>query len=209
MKKHEWRKQEKSLYIPKNVPTVITVEKQKFLTIKGKGNPGTSEDFQKRIEALYTLSYKIKMTLKTECEEDGYTDYTVYPLEGIWDLENGREAGEKLNKDDLVYKIMIRQPEFVNEEVFIKALEISKSKKENPFLDEVVFEEVEDGLCVQMLHVGSFDNEDSSFKIINEYLEANNYERKSMNHREIYLSDFRRVSEDKLKTTLRVFVKEK
>lgn len=204
--KYEWRKQEKNLYIPKQKPELITVPEQKFLMIKGVGNPN-GEEFSEKIGVLYSLAYAIRMMPKQGYTPEGYFEYTVYPLEGVWDLtEKGRKL-YTLNKDELVYTIMIRQPDFVTEEIVDKAFENVRKKKPSPLLDEVTFGTIEDGLSVQILHVGSYDSEPESFKLMNEFTEENNLERISMTHREIYLSDFRRVSEDKLKTVLRYRVK--
>ena len=133
----------------------------------------------------------------------GYMEYTVYPLEGVWDLtEEGRQS-QVLNKDELLYTIMIRQPEFVTTEVFEKALNEVKKKKPHPLLDEVVFEEIEDGLSVQMLHVGPYDDELITFEKMKTFINEQNLTIVSLKHREIYLSDFRKVTPDKLKTVLR------
>lgn len=137
----------------------------------------------------------------------GYFEYTVYPLEGLWSLtDEGQKMGE-LNKEELLYTIMIRQPDFVTKEIFGEALKIAKKKIDNPLFEEVKLEEVEDGLCLQMLHVGSFDEEEKSFDIMDKFMKENNYERTTLMHKEIYLSDFKKVEKDKLKTVLRYFVK--
>lgn len=204
--KYEWRKQEKNLYIPKQKPELITVPEQKFLMIKGQGNPN-SEEFSEKIGVLYSLAYAIRMMPKQGYTPEGYFEYTVYPLEGVWDLtEEGRKL-DTLNKDELVYTIMIRQPDFVTEEVVEKAFENVRKKKPHPLLDEVTFSTIKEGLCVQILHIGSYDNEPESFKLMDEFAEKNKLERICMTHREIYLSDFRRVEADKLKTVLRYRVK--
>src|SRR5690554_5569200 len=109
--KHEWRKHEKELYMPKAKPELVTVPKQKFLMIDGQGNPN-SEEFAERVGVLYSLSYAIRMMPKQGYTPEGYFEYTVYPLEGIWDLtEKGRKL-DTLDKEELVYTIMIRQPDF-------------------------------------------------------------------------------------------------
>lgn len=127
----------------------------------------------------------------------------MYPLEGVWDLtEEGRQS-QVLNKDELLYTIMIRQPEFVTTEVFEKALNEVKKKKPDPLLDEVVFEEIEDGLSVQMLHVGPYDDEPITFEKMKTFINEQNLTIVSLKHREIYLSDFRKVTPDKLKTVSR------
>lgn len=202
--KHEWRKSEKELYIPKAKPEVIEVPKLKYFTIEGEGNPDHT-DFSERIGALYALSYAIRMMPKKGITPEGYFEYTVYPLEGVWDLISYDIVDEVIEKDNLKYKIMIRQPEFVTDEVVEKAFEIAQ-KKQIKYLDKVVFEEISDGLCVQMLHIGPYEDENITFNIMEEFMEDNNYKRTTKMHREIYLSDFRRVDKDKLKTVLRCFV---
>lgn len=202
--KHEWRKSEKELYMPKAKPQVIEVPKLKYFTIEGEGNPN-NPDFSERIGALYALSYAIRMMPKKGITPEGYFEYTVYPLEGVWDLISYDIVDEVIEKDNLKYKIMIRQPEFVTDEVVEKALEIAR-KKQIKYLDKVVFEEISDGLCVQMLHIGPYENENITFNIMEKFMEDNNYKRTTKMHREIYLSDFRRVDKDKLKTVLRCFV---
>lgn len=202
--KHEWRKKEKGLYLPKNRPEIIDVPSMQFITISGEGHP-QSEEFQNCIEVLYAMSYAVKMNLKRESNVDGYMDYTVYPLEGVWDIRNEARAtfNGVINKDDLVYKLMIRQPDFVTKEFFNKMVELTKKKKGYALLDQVTLEQITDGLCVQMLHLGSYDDEPESFRIMEEFTESSGYIRESKVHREIYLSDFRKVEVDKLKTVLR------
>jgi len=203
--KHEWRKKEKHIYLPKNKPEVITLPTFSFLTIEGAGNPN-SEFFGDYIQVLYALSYAIKMVpKKRENPPKGYYDYTVYPLEGVWDIsdEAKKTFDGTINKDDLVFKLMIRQPDFLNRKFFNEMLKLTKEKKSFPLLDDVKFEKIKEGKCVQMLHIGSYDNEPESFKIMEEFAEKENLSRVSKIHREIYLSDFRRVPEEKLKTVLR------
>lgn len=200
--KHEYRKHEKELYCPKGKPELVEVPKQKFLCIKGKGDPN-KEDFSERIGVLYSLSYAIRMMPKNGYTPEGYFEYTVYPLEGLWDLtEEGRKS-DTLNKDELLYTIMIRQPNFVNNEVIKGAFETVNKKKPHPLLKEVYFDEIEDGLSVQIMHVGSYDNEAESFNKMKKFINDNGLEIKTLVHREIYLSDVRKVEEEKLKTVLR------
>lgn len=157
--KHEWRKHEKKFYIPKEKPELITIPEFKFIMIDGKGNPNL-EDFKARVSALYSLAYTIKMLPRKGLTPLGYFDYTVYPLEGVWDLtEKGRKQ-DKIDKDELLYTIMIRQPEFVIKEVFTKALEMLQKKSENYLVNDIYFSSINEGLSVQMLHVGSYDNEE-------------------------------------------------
>lgn len=206
--KHEWRKHEKRLYIPKQEPELISVPEQRFFMIEGKGNPN-SVDFSNRIEVLYSLAYAIRMMPKQGYTPEGYFEYTVYPLEGLWDLtEEGRVLGT-LDKDELLYTIMIRQPDFVTKEVVDRAFESVRKKKPHPLLDEVLFSTIKDGLSVQMLHIGSYDDEPQSFNKMKEFIEENHLEIKTLRHREIYLSDSRKVEPTKLKTVLRYMVKRK
>ena len=203
--KHEWRKSEKEVYIPKQKPVIVNLKPMKYFTIEGKGNPN-GEQFKENIQALYPLAYAVKIMLKKDNENiKGYNDYTVYPLEGIWDLtQKGRlEIENGLNKDELVYKIMIRQPDFVNEEIVENAIENIKNKKPYTLLDKVKFEIIDEGMCVQSLHIGSYDNEKETFDKMEKFCEENNLEILSKAHKEIYISDFRKVSIEKLKTTLR------
>lgn len=206
--KYEWKKSEKDLYLPKEVPTLVTVPKHKFFMIKGKGNPN-KEDFAERVGVLYSMAYAVRMMPKNGFTPKDYFEYTVYPLEGLWDLtEEGRKL-ESLSKDELVYTIMIRQPDFVDEEVFQKALEIVNKKKPHPLLKDLEFGEIEDGLSVQILHKGPYDTEPESFEKMKEFINNNNLEIRTLVHREIYLSDARKVEPEKLKTVLRYRVKEK
>lgn len=203
--KYEWRKKEKELYLPNEKPTLVEIKKFKYITIEGKGNPN-DEEFGEKVEVLYSLSYAIKMISKTGFIPEGCFDYTVYPLEGIWDLtEKGREL-KNLNKDELLYKIMIKQPNFVTLELFNNIMEKTMLKKPNKYLKEAKLEEIEDGFCLQILHLGSYDDEPRSFKKMEEFLNENNYKRSVLKHKEIYLSDPRKVSKEKFKTVLRIFI---
>ncbi len=202
--KYEWRKREKEIYLPKNTPEFINIPAFQFLTIKGEGNPNSSS-FPEYISALYSLSYAIKMTLKKRANLKDYTDYTVYPLEGLWDIneEAKKNFTGTINKDDLVFKLMIRQPHFVEEPFFQEMLALTKAKKPHPLLDNVVFETISEGASIQMLHIGSYDNEAESFKQMETFANEQGFDRLSKVHREIYLSDFRKTAPEKLKTVLR------
>ena len=207
--KHEWRKKEKGIYLSKSKPEIIDVPKFKFLTIEGEGNPN-SDHFTECIVALYSLSYGIKMCPKKGIEPDGYFDYTVYPLEGVWDIneEAKKVFAGTINKDDLVFKLMIRQPDFVNADLVERIRAMTKEKKSQDLLDNVKFEDIKEGKCVQMLHLGSYDNEPATFKIMEDFAVESGIKRLSKVHREIYLSDARKVVPEKLKTVLRFQVEE-
>jgi hypothetical protein len=200
--KYEWKKQAKNLYLPKNKPELITVPSFKFFMIDGKGNPN-SEEFAEAIGVLYSLAYAIKMLPKKNILPEGYFEYTVFPLEGIWDLAEEARALEVLDKNSLIYTIMIRQPDFVTDQLAQEVIDSVKIKKPHPLLNNVSFNSLEEGLCVQMLHLGSYDDEPKSFALMEDYCVQNNLRRITMMHREIYLSDTRKIQPDKLKTVLR------
>ena len=206
--KHEWRKKEKAIYLPASKPEIIDIPEYKYFTINGAGNPN-DDFFPEYISILYCLSYAIKMSPKKDLEPKGYFDYTVYPLEGIWDLkeEAKKNYDGKLNKDDLVFTLMIRQPDFVDQTFAKEIIELTKKNKPNDLLDQVNFKSITDGLCIQMMHLGSYDNESESFHLMEKFASGNNLIRTSKIHREIYLSDARKVASENLKTLLRFQVK--
>src|SRR5574344_199962 len=199
--KYEWKKSEKE-YSPKLIPEIVEIPKSKYFCIKGKGNPN-KPDFSERISVLYTMSYAVRMMPKNGFTPQGYFEYTVYPIEGLWDLEEEGRNSEKLLKDELIYTLMIKQPDFVDDDIFNKALEISKKKKPNKLLEEIYLDSMEDGLSVQIMHIGSYDNEPISFDLMKKFIKSNSLEIKSLIHREIYISDARKVTPDKLKKILR------
>lgn len=206
--KYEWRKQEKDIYLPKTKPELVDIKEAKYICIKGVGNPN-DEEFSEKIGVLYELSYAIRMMPKKGYTPNGYFEYTVYPLEGLWDIKNRGENSETFNKDELMYTIMIKQPDFVDVDVFNRAIDIVKKKNKNSLIDEVYLDVMNDGLSVQMLHIGSYDNEEESFKIMKDYIKENNLKLSTMVHREIYLSDARKTKKDNLKTVLRYRLLEK
>lgn len=186
--KYEWRKKEKNIYLPPNKPVLIDVPEFKYFTINGTGNPNSSF-FGKCIEALYAVSYTIRMSYKKGFQPKGFYEYTVYPLEGIWDiLENAKKSFDgTINKDELVFKLMIRQPDFVSHDFAMEARERATKKKDNPLIDILSYEEMSEGKCLQMMHLGSYDCESGSFKIMEEYCLQNSLKRKTKQHKEIYI----------------------
>lgn len=200
--KYEWRKQEKDLYAPKQKPVIVDVPKQKFIIINGEGNPNES-DFSDRISALYSLAYAIKMLFKNISKtkaDNEITDFTVYPLEGIWK----KADGEGFDKDKLKYRLMIKQPDFITRNVFTEAFNNVKKKKPNILYDEISFEEIEDGKSIQILHIGSYDNEPESFEMMDKLANESNLTRTADYHREIYLTS--KAVTEKQKTILRYMV---
>ena len=156
------------------------------------------------IQCLFSLSYAAKMRWKKETG----LDYSIYPLEGTWSLKSSNQIdSDSFNKNDLQFTLMIRQPDFISKEYAYEIMKQVKNKKQYPLLDKVTFDIIEEGLCVQMLHIGSYDTEPITFKKMNSFISMHNLSRTNAIHREIYLSDARRVQKDKLKTMLRFQVK--
>lgn len=201
--KYEWKKNEKNLYGVKQKPQLIEIPSAYYIMIKGEGNPNES-DFSNRVSALYSLAYGIKMLFKNmEKEELEYSDFTVFPLEGIWE----KSDDEEFDKSKLKYTIMIKQPYFITKEIFELAFEKVKKKKPNELYDEVSFDCIESKKAIQILHIGSFDTEIESFEKLDNFANEMNLERSEKLHTEIYLNNKNRTAEDKLKTILRYNVK--
>jgi hypothetical protein len=203
--KYDWKKTEKIYYEPKTEPILLLVPPMKYFAISGTGDPNGPE-FADVVGALYSLSYAIKMMPKSGVTPPGYVDYTVFPLEGVWDIADVSQGFSANNKDNLKYDAMIRQPDFVTDELAAETIAKVMAKKPNPQLTNAVFKTVDDGLCVQILHIGTYDDEPRSFERIHEFCAFNGLERIGKTHREIYLSDPRKSAPDKLRTTLRCFV---
>lgn len=198
--KVDYKKDFKYLYLPKPRPEIVQVPKMMFMMVDGSGDPN-GEDFSRAVEALYSLCYAVKMSYKSDDVPEGYYEYTVFPLEGVWDLVDRTKPST--DKSNYKYTLMIRQPDFLTKQDFQRFLEQTKVKKPNPFLESARFESVEEGMCCQMMHLGSYDDEPVSFSRMEAFCEENGYIRSSKLHREIYLSDPRRMKPEKLKTVLR------
>lgn len=203
MSKVDFKKELKEFYVPSSKKaSIVQVPRMKFIMIDGKGDPNTSESLQQSVEALYALSYGIKMLPKKNIVPEGYFDYVVPPLEGRWDTIDGEEF-DFTRKDKLKWTIMIMQPEFVTDELFEQVREQVKQKKDNPFLNKARLENFEEGLCAQILHLGPYDDEPSTLDLLEKFIEEKGYKTVKSGHHEIYLGDPRRTKPEKLKTTLR------
>lgn len=200
MEKVDYKKAYKDLYLPKKSPVIITVPAMNFVMLEGEGNPN-GEEFARATAALYSITYAVKMSYKSDNIPSGYYDYTVFPLEGVWDLID--KTVSHTDKNNLKYNIMIRQPEFLTLELFERFLSETKRKKPNVSLDKLEFGTISEGLCCQMLHIGSYDDEPASFEMMEQFCKHNGYRRTHLTHREIYLSDPRKTKSEKLKTVLR------
>lgn len=203
--KYEWKKLEKELYGAKKEPAILQIPSQNFIMLSGKGNPN-HPDFSEKVSALFSLAYAVKMNFKSVAANSALsgdiTDYAVYPLEGIW-----KQADDQaFDKEQLEYTIMIRQPDFITGDMVQAALEKVKIKKPNPYFEEICFGSMSDGACVDILHIGPFDEEPVSFDKMNQFIKENNLKRRGQSHREIYLNNLNRVEKSKLKTILRYLV---
>lgn len=215
-KKFDYKKEYKDLYLPKQKPSLIEVPKMKFIQVSGKGNPNTSEEYKNAMEILYGLSFGIKMSKMNGTQPEGYFEYVVPPLEGLWWVEDDKFDGMNItDKERFQWISMIRQPDFVTEDVFEKAKtdfvkKCMSKKKTVPDMSNVKFAEWEEGLCVQCLHVGPYDNEPETICAMNAFVQENGYENdfsKVRLHHEIYLGDPRRTAPERLKTVIRHPVK--
>lgn len=202
----DFKKTEKEYYLPTTKPEIVEVPEMVFFMIDGKGDPNTSEDYAVAVQTLYGLSYAIRMNKKLP----GYYEYVVPPLEGLWALDDGGEftgSGEAVqDKSKFIWTMMIRQPEFVTTELFEEARQALAKKK--PELDTAParLEKFTEGLCVQVLHIGPYDDEPATVAAMAEFVAKNGYVEDmagSRRHHEIYLSDPRKVAPEKLKTVIR------
>jgi len=197
----DFKKEFKDLYNPQCEPAIVTVPEMTFIVVEGKGDPNTSPEYTEAIEILYGLSYAIKMSNKPVLE------YVVAPLEGFW---NSREESGPINKDNFVWKMVIRQPDFVTTSLFEATQAVVAKKKPTLDLMKANLIKITEGLCVQVMHVGSYDNEATTIAALEEYATTNGHKfdvGEERLHHEIYLSDPRKTAVEKLKTVIRYPIK--
>jgi hypothetical protein len=178
---------------------IIDMPKMQYLMIDGHGDPNSSEDFKNAIEALYPVAYKLKFASKIELGKD----YVVMPLEGLWWAEDMSSFTTDRDKSKWDFTLMIMQPDWITKEMFEQAVQKVKEKSPPAKLNQIRFEVLDEGKCVQTLHIGSFDDEAEILAEIHDKFVPENKLKLSGKHHEIYLSDFRKVSPDKLRTILR------
>lgn len=208
MEKVDFKKVYKDLYLPKTIPMIIAVPSIRFIMIDGKGNPNTCEEYKNACEVLYGLSYAIKMSKMSGIIPKDYYDYVVPPLEGLWRFEDDNFGGLNaiMNKDMFYWTSMIRQPEFVTQEVFEAAKESLHKKKPELDLSIARLSDWEEGLCAQVMHIGSYDDEPATIKNLEEFIVKKGYKNDisdKRKHHEIYLGDPRKCEPEKLKTVIR------
>ncbi|MFI3252285.1 MAG: GyrI-like domain-containing protein [bacterium] len=203
--KLDFKKLEKQYYQSKTIPTIVNVEKMKFITFYGKGNPGEdNSEFMEGISLLYPLAYTLSMSYKSEYKINNFQNFVVAPLEGYW-WQEGINGYDNTRKDLFRFILKIRLPEFINESDFAWAKEKASLKNKDKDYNKITFEEHEEGLVVQCLHIGAYDDEFITTKKMEEYLKDEYFLDFSdkRHHHEIYLSDNRKTEQSKLKTILR------
>ena len=205
----DYKKEYKEFYMPKNKPSIVEVPTMNYIAVRGKGNPNEEgSEYKQSIGLLYGIAFTVKMSKMGSHRIDGYFDYVVPPLEGFWWQENTKEI-DYSKKEDFHFISVIRLPDFVTKKDFDWAIEeASKKKKEN--FSKVELLTVDEGLCVQCMHIGSYDDEPGTIEIMHEFMTAEGYELDITDtrlHHEIYLSDARRVAPERLKTVIRHPVK--
>jgi hypothetical protein len=195
-------KKEKELYQPKTIPSIVHIPEMIFLAVDGKGDPNTGAEYKTAVEALFGLSWAIKMGSKSVLE------YVVAPLEGFWEVDDEfKGGGAPINdKSKFIWTSVIRQPDFVTEEIFEITKAALKKKKPNLDLSKARLIKHTEGMCVQAMHIGSYDGEPATIALIEQYAIEQGYEidiNENRRHHEIYFSDPRKVAAEKLKTIIR------
>lgn len=205
----DFKKEYKNLYQPKNKPEIIDIPRMKFIAVQGTGDPNEVDGaYSQAVESLYTVAYTLKMSYKGDYKIDGFFEYVVPPLEGFW-WQEGVEGVDLSDKASFSWISVIRIPDFIKEKDVDWAIQQAGIKKKKDF-SHVIYKEIEEGLCVQMMHIGPFDTEKETLGLMRQYLEREGYVEdfsEGRMHHEIYLSDIRKVSPDKWKTVLRHPVK--
>ncbi len=201
----DYKKEYKEFYMPKKKPSIVEIPKMNYIAVRGKGNPNDENgEYKNSIGLLYAIAFTIKMSYKGTHKIDGYFEYVVPPLEGFWWQENTKGIDYN-RKEDMQFISVIRLPDFVTEDDFKWAVDEATQKKKQDF-SKVEFFTYDEGVCVQCMHIGSYDNEPETVDLMHKHMEENGYEldiTDSRLHHEIYLSDPRRCDESKLKTVLR------
>lgn len=203
MPKLDLKKENKELYNPsaKEV-SIVDIPEMSFLMIDGKGDPNTSQEYQDSIEALFSLSYKVKFI----SEKENSQDYVVMPLEGLWWVENPEEF-TTTDKSGWKWTAMIRQPDFIKKNIIKKAIQEVEKKKKLPSLSGIKFQSLHEGLSAQIMHIGPYSQEGTTVEKLHNFIEEKGYEFNASlpgeKHHEIYISDMRRTKPEKLKTIIR------
>lgn len=201
----DFKKEYKEFYMPKNKPEIITVPKANYIAVRGKGDPNeVGGAYQQAISVLYAVAYTLKMSYKTDHKIEGFFEYVVPPLEGFW-WQDGKDGIDYTDKASFNWISVIRLPEFITQKDFEWAVETATKKKKLDCSSAELMT-IDEGLCVQIMHLGPFNDEPATIALMDEYLDKNGYVNDITNtrlHHEIYLSDARRVVPEKWKTVIR------
>lgn len=201
----DYKKEYKEFYLPPKKPGIVTVPEMNYLSVCGKGDPNEPEgEYKAAIGLLYAIAFTIKMSERAGHKIKGFFSYVVPPLEGLW-WQAGSAVVDYAHKESFEWRAMIRLPEFVTREVFDWAIREATEKKQNDF-SKVEFFTYEEGLCVQCMHIGSYDDEPATIQKMEAFLEEQGYAEdlsEMRRHHEIYLSDPRRTAEERLRTVIR------
>lgn len=201
----DFKKEYKEFYLPKNKPEIVNVPAANFIAVRGTGNPNQPDgEYQKALGILYTVAYTLKMSYKTGHKIPGFFEYVVPPLEGFW-WQDGISGIDYSRKDTFQWISVIRLPDFITKEEVAWAVATAAEKK-NMDCSKAEFLRMEEGICVQMMHLGSYDDEPGSIALMDEFVAEQGYQNDindKRHHHEIYLSDARKVAPEKLKTVIR------
>jgi len=201
----DFKKEYKEFYLPPAKPTIVTVPKANYIAVRGKGNPNDEGGaYQQAIGILYAVAYTLKMSYKTDHRIEGFYDYVVPPLEGFW-WQDGIDGIDYSDKSTFCWISVIRLPDFITKADFDWAVQTA-SKKKKIDCSTVEFLTIEEGLCVQIMHIGPYDDEPASVALMDKFLAENGYENDLSStrlHHEIYLSDARKVAPENWKTVIR------
>lgn len=201
----DYKKEYKEFYLPQGKPSIIKIPKMNFIAVRGKGDPNEENgEYQRAMSLLYTIAFTIKMSYKGSHKIEGYFEYVVPPLEGLW-WQDGIKGVDYQNKNTFNWISLLRLPEFVTEKEFNWAINEATTKKKVDFSD-VEYLSYEEGLCVQCMHFGPYDDEPRTIIAMDNFARENDYEidiNESRHHHEIYLGDPRRCSPSNLKTVIR------
>lgn len=201
----DFKKEYKEFYMPKNKPEIVTVPKANYIAVRGKGDPNEENGaYQQAISVLYAVAYTLKMSYKTDYKIECFFEYVVPPLEGFW-WQDGTDGVDHADKSAFNWLSVLRLPDFVTQKDFAWAVETA-SKKKKLDCTSAEFLTIDEGLCVQIMHTGPFDDEPATVALMEQYLAENGYAMDLTDtrlHHEIYLSDARKVAPEKWKTVIR------
>lgn len=202
----DYKKEYKDFYMPKNKPSIIEIPKMNYIAVRGMGDPNEENgDYKNTIDLLYGVAYTIKMSYENNHKIEGFFEYVVPPLEGFWWQDGMGESIDYNTKNIMHFISIIRLPDFVTKEDFVWAID-EVTKKKNKDFSRVEFLTYDEGICVQCMHNGSYDNEPATVSLMHEYMNENGYEldiTSTRYHHEIYLSNPRKCDVSKLKTVIR------